>query len=178
MTAEEFGLKHAGDRVEYVNGQVREVPMAGAKHGKVCWHAAEVIGGFIERNALGHLFINDTFVRVPTRSDPQRVYGADVAYVPFERLPREAEVPDGVIPATPALVVEVRSPSDTWTAAFGKVVDYLGAGVPVVLLLDPGTRTATVYGDEFGQRTFGAGDVLSLPEVLPGFTVPVADLFR
>jgi Uma2 family endonuclease len=178
MTAAEFGRKHAGDHVEFVNGQVREVPVPGGKHGKVCWRAAQVIGGFVENKALGHIFINDTFVRVPTRPDPERVYGADLAFVGYDRLPREAEIPDGVIPVTPTLVVEVRSPSDTWTAAFGKVVDYLGAGVPVVLLIDPRTRTATVYGEEFGQRTFGPGETLELPEILPGFNTPVADLFR
>lgn len=103
---------------------MREVPTPGAKHGK----AANEIAFRLTGTRQGHVFATDTFVRVPTRSDPQRVYGADVAFVPFSILPRDADIPDGVLPVTPPLVVEVESPSDTWTSVFEKVEDYLGAG--------------------------------------------------
>jgi Uma2 family endonuclease len=178
MTAEEFGRKHAGEHVEYINGEVKEVPMAGGKHGKICYRAGAVNGQFVDANQLGHMFTNDTFVKVPTRDDPERVYGADVCFISYERLPKDAEVPDGVLPVTPNLVVEVRSPTDTWTKVFGKVVDYLGVGVPVVLLIDPNTRTASVYGEPFGQRTFNSTETLTIPEVLPGFAAEVKKFFE
>jgi Uma2 family endonuclease len=177
MTAEEFGIKHAGDHVEYVNGQVREIPMAGAKHGKVCGRIAQVVGNHSDARDLGHVFANDAFVRVPTKADPQRVYGADVAFVPYTLMPRDADVPDGVIPVTPPLVVEVRSPSDTWTAVFEKVEDYLGAGIGVVVI-DPVGRAGAVHRPGAEQQTFDADGTLELPDVLPGFAVRVTDLFR
>lgn len=177
MTAEEFGLKHAGDRVEYIDGVVKEVPMAGGKHGKICYRVSEAFTRFFGTSELGHVFINDTFVKVPTKDDPTRVYGPDVCFVSYDRLPRDAEIPDGVIPVTPNLVFEVRSPTDTWTNVFEKVVDYLKAGVPVVVTIDPNTRTASVCGEPFGQRMLNPGDTLTIPEVLPGFEVPLAALF-
>lgn len=178
MTAEEFGLKYAGEHVEYVNGEVKEVPMAGAKHGKACFKFAFVLGQFVEANNLGHIFVNDTFVKVPAADDPQRVYGADVCFITYERLPKDKEVPDGVLPVTPNLVVEVRSPTDTWTKVFGKVVDYLGAGVPVVVLIDPVTQTASVYGEAIGQRMYNIADTLTIPEVLPSFSILVKKFFE
>ncbi len=179
MTAEEFGLKHAGDNVEYVNGELREITMpAGGRHGKVCYRAATLIGQFVDANGLGHMFINDTFVNVPLKGDPERVYAPDVMFVSYDRLPKDAEVPVGTVMVIPNLVVEVRSPSDDWTTVIGKVVDYVNAGVPVVLLLEPETRTASVCGKEFWQRTFTATDTLTLPEVLPGFEVPIVKFFE
>jgi Uma2 family endonuclease len=178
LSADEFARRYDGQHVEYVNGQVREVPMAGGKHGKVCYRAAKLIGNFVDDNALGHMFINDTFVKVPQRGDPERVYGADVCFVSFARLAKDAEVPDGVIPVTPELVVEVRSPSDSWSDAVSKMLDYIRAGVSVVVILDPATRSASVYRDQVRQEIFEADQNLVLPDVLPGFAVPVAALFE
>jgi Uma2 family endonuclease len=179
MTAEEFGLKHAGDRVEYIDGQVKEIPMAGSKHGEVCNLVAFFLTQHVRANNLGRVFSAATFVSVPTKLDPERVYGADVCFVPYAKLAKDAEVPAGVLPVTPELVFEVRSPSDRWTVAMAKVIDYLGAGVPVVVVLDPATRTAAVYrnDDANPQRIFSAADELTLPDVLPGFAVAVSTLF-
>lgn len=177
LTAEEFARRYDGRHVEYVNGQVREVPMAGGKHGTVCNWIAYYLTAHALANALGRVFINDTFVKVPQRGDSERVYGADVCFVSFARLAKDAEVPDGVIPVTPELVVEVRSPSDTWVDVMSKALDYLRAGVSVVVVIDSKSRTASVYRSSADQETFAADQSLVLPDVLPGFAVPVAALF-
>jgi Uma2 family endonuclease len=176
MTAEEFGLRYSGQHVEYINGEVKEIPMAGGRHGKVCGWAAFYL--MQHAAGLGHIFINDTFVKVPTKDDPERVYGPDIFFVSYDRLPKDADVPVGTVAVVPNLVIEVRSPTDTWTQVFGKVVDYLAIGVPVAVLIDSPTRTVSVYGEAFGQRMFGHADILTFPEVLPGFSVPVAKFFE
>lgn len=178
MTADEFGERHSGDTVEYVGGEVRAVSTGDARHGYVCAQAAYRVGRFVDAQHLGHMFGGNTFVRVPTKDDPERVYGPDVCHIPFARLAKDAAIPN-VIPLPPDLVVEVRSPSDTWALVFGKVGDYLGAGVPVVVVLDPDTRTASTYRSDVAnpQRIFGSADTLTLPDVLPGFAVSVAALF-
>lgn len=177
MTAEEFGIRHSGDHVEYINGEVKEVPMAGSKHGKVCYRIAAAVGQFVDANGLGHIFINDTFVKVPTKDDPERVYGADVCYVSYSRLAKNAEVPDGILPVTPELVVEVRSPFDTWSNVIAKMLDYVRAGVLVVVILDPKTKSASVFRDQERQDVVEGDESLTLPDVLPGFSVAVASLF-
>lgn len=180
MTAEEFGLKYSGQHVEFINGEIKEVPMAGGAHGKACYRAATALGQFVDAGNLGHMFINDTFVKVPTKDDPQRVYGADICFVSYARLPKNEKVPTGTIPVCPDLVVEVRSPSDTWAQVFRKVGDYLEAGVPVVLVLDPDTRTGSVYRSDNTkpQQIFNSLEVLVLPDILPGFESPVARFFE
>jgi Uma2 family endonuclease len=78
----------------------------------------------------------------------------------------------------PELVAEVRSPSDMWTALFAKVEEYFAAGVNVVLVLDPETRTVMVCRPGPTQQSLNIGDTLTVPDVLPGFAVPVAVLFE
>jgi Uma2 family endonuclease len=185
LTAAEF-LEQYGHRsgVELVRGRVmwknrpitssEERPMRRFRHGVVSYRAVRAISDFVEANRLGWIAINDTFVR--TESDPDSVRGADVLFVSFTRL-SPGETPDDLT-VPPDLVLEVRSPTDRWNAVFIKVGEYLRAGVKVVLVVDPGSRTVSAYRDDGGQQTFRDTDELTIPDVLPGFAVPVARLFE
>ncbi|WP_171471077.1 Uma2 family endonuclease [Frigoriglobus tundricola] len=177
MTAEEFGLKHSGDHVEFMNGEVEAVPMAGGEHGIVTNWIAYYLTHHIVTARTGRVFATDTFVKVPTNDDPERVSGADACYVSYSRLAKGAVVPRGVLSVIPDLVVEARSPFDTWSAVIGKMLDYLRAGVPVVVILDPQTRSASVFRDQERQQIFEADDALTVPAGLPGLSIPVGALF-
>jgi Uma2 family endonuclease len=84
---------------------------------------------------------------------------------------------DEYLAVVPELVVEVRSPSDRWTRVFAKVTEYLGAGVTAVCVVDPAGETATVYRDNQPPQAFAADAELTLPDVLPGFRVRVAEFW-
>ncbi len=177
LTLEEFLRRYAGAYVEVIGGEVKEIPMPQPLHGRVCVKATLRIGGFIEDNDLGVVCSNDTFVLI--QADPLRVRGADVVYW------SKAKVPDGVpragmITAPPDLCVEVVSPTNTWSEVFTKVGEYLGIGVSVVLVLDPNTVSASVHRGQPGQQQqiFYRDDTLTIPDVLPGFAVPVARFFE
>jgi Uma2 family endonuclease len=175
LTAEEFAQRHGGQRMELVKGVVKELPMPFPKHGKICGTIARLIGNHVVERDIGHLMTNDSFVK--TRSNPDTIRGADVSYYSYERLPK-GEVPDGVLPVAPDLVVEVRSPSDGWSEIFTKVGEYLGAGVRVVIVLDAVSLTASVYRPDELQQIFDNSDELKVPEVLPDFAVAVRRLFE
>ena len=185
MTAAEFLKKYGHcSGVELVRGRVvwagrPERPAAGGfrmpefKHGVVCQRAARAIDDFVEANKLGWVAINDTFVTVDAESGTVR--GADVLYVSYARLP-PGPIPDD-LPVPPELVVEVRSPTERWGQLFGKVGEYLSAGVTVVVAIDSNTETVSVYRDDGRQQILTTADELTLPDVLPGFAVPVARFF-
>jgi Uma2 family endonuclease len=174
LSAAEFARAHAGRRVELIGGQVREIPMPSPKHGKIYATFARLLGNYAEERDLGHVMTNDSFVQ--TAQNPDQVRGPDVSFYSYERLPK-GEVPEGLLPAAPDLVVEVRSPSDLWTEVFAKVSESLGAGVRAVIVLDAATASASVYRATELQQIFHAADPLTVPDVLPGFTVPVGRLF-
>lgn len=175
LTLEEFLARHSGDYVELIDGKVVPIPMPTFEHGRVCSRADRAFGGFIEAHDLGEACSNDTFVLV--QRDPPRVRGADFAYWPKDRVPPGK--PPGVLPEPPALCVEVVSPTNTWDEIFTKTAEYHAAGVTAVVVLDPDTKIAAVYrklnGDDHDE--FKVGEVLTVPDVLPGFAVPVAKLF-
>ena len=58
---------------------------------------------------------------------------------------------------------------------FGKVLEYLKAGVRVACILDPGTETVSVYRPDEIQQILTADDEFTLPDVLPGFRVRVGN---
>jgi Uma2 family endonuclease len=174
LTAEEFARQYGGQYVELVEGVVKELPMPFPKHGKTCLTIGYLIADHVFKHDLGHVMSNDSFVQ--TRRGPDTVRGPDVSFYSYERLPR-GEVPDGLLPVAPDLVVEVRSPSDTWTEIFAKVSEYLGAGIRAVVVLDAVSTSASVYRAEELQQIFHNGDEMTIPDVLPGFAVVVRRLF-
>ena len=148
--------------------------MPGTKHGMICGRLARFLGNFTDEHALGEVVTNDSFVR--TSRNPDTVLGPDIAYYSYLRLPK-GHVPEGISDVPPELVAEVRSPSDLWTDVFAKVVEYLNAGVSAVLVIDEASRTVSVCRPDGSQQTIPQSDDLAIPDVLPGFSVPVARLF-
>ena len=178
MTAEEFVQLHGEDSsVELLKGRVVRCPMPGAKHGEVCGNAFAILREFVKPHGLGRLMTNDTFIRAGKEPDTYRV--ADVCFIGYTRWPKEQPLPKGPLEVAPELVVEVRSPTDRTSHILGKVSDYLKAGVVVVLVLDPAIEAVTIYREteDIPQR-FSNGDELTLPDLLPGFTVPVRKFFE
>lgn len=151
--------------------------MPGAEHGEVCGNAYAFIREAAKAMAFGRVMCNDTFIRVAV--NPATYRGADVCFVSYAKLPKDQPRPKGPLEIPPDLVIEVRSPTDRTSDVLVKVGEYLGAGVTVVVVLDPGLECATVYRqtDDFPQRMHN-GDELTLPDVLPGFAVPVRRFFE
>lgn len=174
LTAEEFARRHDGEFVELIDGKLEPIMPGGTRHGQVCVNAAVILGSFILQHKLGPVCSNDTFVL--TRRNPDRVRGADVVYWSRERW--SGEVPDGIVDAPPDLVVEVRSPTDRWGDVQIKIGEYLNAAVRVVALLDPKTATVSVHRQDELHQLLHNGDELTLPDVLPGFAVPIARFFE
>jgi Uma2 family endonuclease len=105
----------------------------------------------------------------------------DLAYLPAARVPANWPPPLGEDPphidAVPALTVEVVSPSDLAGELEEKCREYLRAGVVIVLAIYPNTRTIHVYEAGSAAQVLTEADTLDLGSVIPGFSVPVADLF-
>ncbi len=111
---------------------------------------------------------------VITEQDPDSVRGPDVYFFSIERSPTP---PTGYGEVVPDLVVEIRSPSDRNRAIREKVSEYLAAGVRLVWVVDPETRTAVVYSGNMRGVEHGEDDTITGGDVLPGFACKVAQFF-
>ena len=175
LTAEEFIQRYEDEPVELEKGLVVENAVPSLLHGLVCGKLVRFLGNYIEERELGRVFTNDSWIK--TRRSPDSVRGPDVQYISYERLP-QGTVPGGLLDVIPELVVEVRSPSDSWNKMLKKSSEYIDTGVKVVVVIDPEQAAATIFRADELPQTLHNGDPLTLPDLFPGFTVPLAQLFR
>ncbi len=174
LTIEEFENLHdaSGDRLELVRGRVVREPPAGGQHGLIGSNAGYFIRKYLEANPIGHCFNSDTgFI---LSMEPSIVRAPDVSFVRTERLP---DVPTGYIPVPPDIAMEIVSPTDRFNDVQQKVRDYLEAGTTVIWLIQPRTRSLTIYRKSSPPSELSENDDLTDQELLPGFEIPVARLF-
>ena len=107
---------------------------------------------------------------------PDTVRAPDVSFVSRERAEATAEE-RGFFPGAPDLAVEVISPNDRYSEIEEKVSDWLRAGTQMVVVIDPHQRTATVYRAPDDICILTEGDMLDGGDVVPGWKMPLADVF-
>ncbi|MGH7572562.1 MAG: Uma2 family endonuclease [Gemmatimonadota bacterium] len=174
LTIEEFErLPDDGSRMELVRGQVVREPPTSFEHGWIAIDLAATLQRFVQKHALGKVVGTDAgFVLF---DEPPTVRAPDVAFVARERLTFD---PTRFAPLAPDLAVEVVSPSNTVAEINGKVMDYLDAGTRLVWVVDPGSRTVTVYRSRDDVRWLTREEELDGEPMLPGFRLRLSDLFE
>jgi Uma2 family endonuclease len=108
---------------------------------------------------------------------PDTVRGPDVAFLSSAR-ERETKDERPYVPGAPDLAVEVVSPSDRTREVLGKVSDYLDAGSRIVWIVNPVREEVSVFRSPFAPRILAGSAVLDGEDVLPGFSVMVAEIFE
>jgi Uma2 family endonuclease len=159
---------------ELDNGRLVIMPPPGDIHGAVEAHITAELMFQGERRDLGKVRCGE--VGVILWRNPDRVVGADAVFIANASLPirRSSE---GYLETIPDLVVEVRSPNDTLPEIGRKVADYFRAGVKVVWVADPEAQTVTAHRPGHPPQVFTTADVLTVPDVIPGFQMAVSDVF-
>ena len=175
FTAEELErLSSSGKRMELVKGKVYEMAPAGGRHGFVALRITTPLSAHVWQLDLGYVFAAETGFII--RRDPDTVRAPDVAFVSIDRMSLE-DLPDGFIETIPDLVVEVVSPGDSRREVREKVEDWLRAGVRLVWVLFPATRTATVYRSFDDVTELSEDDALDGGDVVLGFSCSLREVF-
>jgi Uma2 family endonuclease len=86
-------------------------------------------------------------------------------------------LPAGFFDGPPDLAVEIISPNDTLAEVAMKAAEYLSYGTRRVWVINPRNRTATVYRPDHEPRLIAENGSLDGEDVLPGFSLALADLF-
>jgi Uma2 family endonuclease len=174
VTADELlHRRDDGFRYELVRGELKKMAPAGGPHGRIANRVNWRLTNYVEANNLGVVFAAETGFRIATQ--PDTVRAPDVAFVSRGRI-EQIGIPEGYWPGAPDLVVEVISPGDTFSEVEEKVMEWLRAGCKMVIVVDPRKRTASVYRGP-NARLLTEDDTLSGEDVVPGWLVPVKELF-
>ncbi|MBZ0169658.1 hypothetical protein MELA_01159 [Candidatus Methylomirabilis lanthanidiphila] len=178
MTAQDLWRLGEGDvRRELVNGEVIEMTPVGGVHGKITLRVSRKLVEHVDQQGGGEVLVGDVGFVLNLPTDPERVRAPDVAFVASDRLP-EGQLPQGFLHGAPDLAVEVLSPTDNPVDIQQKVRDYLDAGARLVWVIAPAARTATVYRADSSARLLRETEALEGETVLPGFLLPLAEIFR
>lgn len=173
LTAEEFFALPGSRHQELVRGEVVDVMPPGGVHGIVAALIAAALIQWSRQGAGGHVGVESGFI---VEEGPDTVRGPDVYYVRPERVP-EGGAPEGFWRIAPDLAVEVVSPGDTAEEVEAKVFEYLTAGTAAVWVVYPRSQRVTVHTPDGLARTHGPEATLAMPELLPGFSASVKELF-
>jgi Uma2 family endonuclease len=175
VTIEEFErLPDTAGRIELVRGRVVREPQAGFEHGRLDVDIAYHLRRFVRAHGGGVVVGAETgFVLFDV---PPTVRAPDAAFVASERVPDQPVT--GFFPGAPDLAVEIVSPSNTAVELLAKVFDYLDAGTRLVWVIYPESRSVAVHASRSEARYLTEADELTGGDVLPGFRLPVAELFE
>ncbi len=176
VTAEELlRIPDDGLRRELVRGEVRTMAPAGNVHGRIAIDVSTSLDQYVRAHDLGVVFAAETGFKIA--GNPDTVRAPDAAFVRRERVEAVGEV-EGYWPEAPDLAVEVVSPNDLFAEVEEKVADWLAAGTRVILVVNPRARTAVVRLSEKVARILSEEEILDGGQVVPGWTLSVADVFR
>jgi Uma2 family endonuclease len=174
FTAEEFYDRFGEGNDELaaggvVPGQPAE-PICGAVH--ACLLAA--LGEWADRTRFGQAYSRAGFILA---RGPDTVLGPEVALVSEARSSANPPPARGFWEIAPDLAVEIVSPDDSAAEINEKVRDYLDAGVGLVWVVYPRTRQVHACRPEEGVGIVLADGVLEGGNVVPGFRLPLAELW-
>jgi Uma2 family endonuclease len=132
-----------------------------------------LLNQYVLPRKLGFVAAPDGLVRL----NPEMIRIPDVSFVAAARFP-DGRVPDEPIcPVVPDLAVEVLSKGNTKKEMTDKLADYFAAGVRLVWYIDPDKQTARVFTAVNQSRLLREADTLDGGDVLPGFALPLRELF-
>lgn len=166
-------LPRGRHRFELVRGELRAMSPAGADHSAVALRFGASLHSHVRRHALGRAFGADCGFRL--ESSPDTVLAPDAAFVSSRRL--VGVDTRGFATVCPDLVVEVRSPSDSTRAVMTKVQQWLSFGCQLAIVIEPEAQCATIHRCGTEPRHLGLDDAIDGGEVVPGFRLPMRELF-
>jgi Uma2 family endonuclease len=172
LTIEQFEQlpEEEGKNFELDEGELKVMSPAMPRHDLVKANVTVELGQFVRERRVGRVVVefacklSDDTVRIP-----------DVAFIPADRM-KDLDR-DRLFEGAPALVIEVVSPSDLAEELARKVDQYLTAGAKAVWVIYPKVREVHSFQAGGASATFSGADILEDPKLLPGFSLPLRNLF-
>jgi Uma2 family endonuclease len=176
MTAEELAALPSDDgrRYELLDGVLVEMAPNGFEHDVIRGLVSQPFLNYVSSRKLGYVLPGDTGYFL--RRNPDRLRAPDMSIVLHDRLP-SGPLPKSFSTIMPDLVVEVVSPGDAASEVEAKTLEWLAAGVRLVINVYPETRSVMAYRSPTDVRRYTDAEILDAAPVLPDFTYPVAQLF-
>ena len=169
-------------QIELREGKLIIMSPSDSVSGEVGARFSMLLSTWVYTHNLGRILDSSTGFRLPNGD----LLSPDVSFVSRERLKHN---PRTYLSVVPELIVEIKSSRDRLRELEEKIALFLDQGVQVGLLIDPDTHTVTVYRSsglskdaESGEAiplgtTLHNGDTLTIPDLFPGWEIPITSLW-
>lgn len=160
------------EHLEILEGELITLPPPKSKHSLIAENTVEGLRP-LKANGLGRILCEAGY---KLSEDPPTWIQPDVSFLKMERV--RATPPNSYFLGAPELAVEVVSPSETAEELNRKIELLLRHGSMVVWVMYSVNREVRVFLPDGTSFKRGVNEVLTLPEWLPGWELPVARLFE
>src|SRR2546425_10803312 len=169
-------------QIELREGKIIIMSPSDSASGEIGARFTTLLGTWGYSHHLGRVLDASPGFRMPNGD----LLSPDVSFVSRERLKQNLRTYLSVVPQ---LIVEIKSSHDRLRELEEKIALFLSQGVQVGILIDPDTHIVSVYrptglsknadsGDPNPQATtLRDGDTLSIPELFPGWEIPITSLW-
>ncbi|MEG4799650.1 Uma2 family endonuclease [Microcoleus sp. ARI1-B5] len=165
-----FSQAHLDYQLELLDGKIIVMSPSDLVSSQIGAEFGSLLLNWVKPRKLGRVFNSSGGFILPN-SD---VRAPDVSFVLAARLKQSKRYFAELVPD---LVVEIKSQSDRLKPLRDKILSFLEMGAKVGILIDPDKHTVTIYTPTAEPVVLTDGDTISIPELLPGWEVPVAELW-
>jgi Uma2 family endonuclease len=165
-------LPDDGMHHEILEGELITLPPPKSGHSDVARRTERALL-ILEDRRIGRVYMEAGY---KLSENPATWIQPDVSFLREERC--RATLPNGYFIGSPELAVEIVSPSETPATLDRKVEALLAGGGNAVWVIFPETRRVRIFLGDRTSFSLGVNETLTLPELLPGWELPVAKLFE
>jgi Uma2 family endonuclease len=165
--------RREGRGCELIDGTLVEKAL-GAPESYVTWLLGGLLKQYLDRNKRGIGLNPDALLRI----SPGLIRMPDLSFISWDKFPKRKVPLKPIWDLYPDLAIEIISESNTAAEIKRELDEYFKSGVRLAWVIDPRKRTARVYTSARRSRLVREHQSLDGGDVLPGFTVKLADLFK
>ncbi len=156
--------------VELTNGRISIVGPSDIVSSEISSRLIAFLFAWVNPRRLGRVFDSAGGFILPDSN----LTAPDVSFVRAARLRQSPRYFGELVPD---LVVEIKSQSDRIKPLVTKILNFVELGAIVGILIDPDEETVTVYRHQGEPTVLINGDILTLPELFPGWELAVSELW-
>ena len=177
---EKLQAEHPDWQMELVEGSILIMGPSDYESDEIGTEFARLLGNWVKPRRLGRVtgssagFILPSLEETANGNEPRNLRAPDVSFVRAERLKKTQR---DFVQLVPDLMVKVKSKTDRIKPLEEKIQLFLQLGSTVGILIDPDRLTVTVYRLNQDPVVLQSGDILTLPELLPGWELAISDLW-
>ncbi len=158
-------------QMELVGGQISVMSPSGIESDEVATEIAAQLRNWVRPRKLGRVIGSSGGYILPNEDEDIRA--PDVSFIKAVRMIHPTQDYAEIVPD---LMFEVVSKSNSLKKLRAKIQQFLDLGTLIGILVDPRTRLLEIYRDR-DKLTLSDGDILTLPEILPGWEMEIASIW-